>query len=189
MMMIIWSYGSDHSRKPCAQVDYELKQDRSKLLPKRMHCSDNSEAGEAEWIKQSRGRVFCMNDEPGIYKMWTLNGDSHELAVSRAFGDYCIKGFGLISVPDISLHRISLDQDHFVWDVVSNKEAVRIVSSVPDRQSPKRLVELAASALKCRRGIAKDDITVICLFLNPLQMQQHLDVPVDAASRKPSAAM
>ncbi|KAI4371395.1 hypothetical protein MLD38_019636 [Melastoma candidum] len=212
-MLELWSRSF---LKTYAQVDYELKQDRSincyqsgctaltivkqgdRLLIAnigdcRAVLARVSEDGtlapiqltvdlkpnlprEAERIKQSRGRVFCMNDEPGLYRMWTPNGNSNGLAVSRAFGDYCIKDFGLISVPDISPRKLSPDQDRFVilatdgvWDVVSNQEAVDIVSSVPDReQSAKRLVEHAASAWKRRRrGIAKDDITAICLFLNP----------------------
>lgn len=56
-----------------------------------------------------------------------------------------------------------------VWDVISNQEAVEIISSTPDRtQSAKRLVECAALGWKRkRRGIAMDDISAICLFFHP----------------------
>lgn len=55
-----------------------------------------------------------------------------------------------------------------VWDVISNDEAIAIVSSAPDREkSAKRLVECAVRAWKLkRRGIATDDISAICIFLH-----------------------
>lgn len=52
---------------------------------------------EAEHIMQSRGRVFCLEDEPGVYRVWMPNCKTTELAISKAFGDYCVKDFGLIS--------------------------------------------------------------------------------------------
>lgn len=64
-----------------------------------------------------------------------------------------------------------------VWDVISNEEAVEIVSSTPDRaKAAKRLVENAVRAWRRkRRGIAMDDISAICLFFHtsPLSPQQN----------------
>lgn len=65
-----------------------------------------------------------------------------------------------------------------VWDVISNEEAVDIVSSTPDRaKSAKRLVECAVHAWKRkRRGIATDDISAICLFFHsPLSSPHQVD--------------
>lgn len=61
-----------------------------------------------------------------------------------------------------------------MWDVISNEEAVQIVSSTPDRaKSAKHLVECAAHAWKRkRRGIAMDDISAICLFFHS-SLQVH----------------
>lgn len=45
--------------------------------------------------------------------MWLPNSDSPGLAMARAFGDFCLKEFGLISVPEISYRRIT-DKDEFI---------------------------------------------------------------------------
>lgn len=135
---------------------------------------------EAERIVQCKGRVFCLNDEPGVHRVWLPDEESPGLAMSRAFGDYCVKGFGLISVPEVTQRNIT-SRDQFVvlatdgvWDVISNEEAVQIVSSTPDRaKSAKYLVECAAQAWKRKRqGIAMDDISAICLFFHS-SLQVH----------------
>lgn len=134
---------------------------------------------EAERIIQCKGRVFCLDDEPGVHRVWLPDEESPGLAMSRAFGDYCVKDFGLTSMPEVTQRNIT-SRDQFVvlatdgvWDVISNQEAVEIVSSTPDRaESAKRLVECAVHAWKCkRRGIAMDDISAICLFFHSHQVQ------------------
>ncbi|XP_052194245.1 probable protein phosphatase 2C 73 isoform X2 [Diospyros lotus] len=129
---------------------------------------------EAERIIQCKGRVFFLEDEPEVHRVWLPDEESPGLAMSRAFGDYCVKDFGLISVPEVTHRRIT-SKDQFVvlatdgvWDVISNEEAVQIVSSTADRaKSAKRLVELAARSWKRKRqGIAMDDISAICLFFH-----------------------
>ncbi|XVE65576.1 hypothetical protein DITRI_Ditri08aG0010900 [Diplodiscus trichospermus] len=39
---------------------------------------------EAERIRQSKGQVFCLRDEPGVHRVWMPNGDTPGLALSRA---------------------------------------------------------------------------------------------------------
>ena len=39
--------------------------------------------------------------------------NSPGLAMARAFGDFCFKDFGLISVPDVSYRRLT-EKDEFV---------------------------------------------------------------------------
>lgn len=133
---------------------------------------------EKERITRAKGKVFSSSDEPGVYRIWMPNGETPGgpgLALSRAFGDYFIKDFGLISEPEVTQRNITRD-DQFVilatdgvWDVISNQEAIKIVSSAQNREtSAKRLVEHAVRAWKHkRRGIAIDDISAICLFLHP----------------------
>lgn len=137
---------------------------------------------EAERILQCKGRIFCLDDEPGFHRVWLPCEESPGLAMSRAFGDFCIKDFGLISVPELTKRQITT-KDQFivlatdgVWDVVSNQEAVAIVSSTPDRaKAAKCLVEYAASAWKRkRRCIAMDDISAICLFFHNSQLAHQV---------------
>ncbi|XP_059648467.1 probable protein phosphatase 2C 34 [Cornus florida] len=138
---------------------------------------------EAERINQCKGRVFSLNDEPGVHRIWLPDEEWPGLAMSRAFGDYCIKDFGLISVPEVSQRHIT-SRDQFVvlatdgvWDVISNQEAVQIVSSAPEKaKSAKCLVECAVQAWKRKRhGIATDDVSAICLFFHnsPSSQQIH----------------
>ncbi|KAJ1395328.1 PPM-type phosphatase domain [Sesbania bispinosa] len=137
---------------------------------------------EAERIKQSRGRVFCLEDEPGVYRVWMPNAKTPGLAISRAFGDYCMKDFGVISVPDVT-HRKLSTRDQFiilatdgVWDVISNQEAMKIVSETQHKEkAAKRLVKCAIREWKRKRsGIAMDDMSAICLFFHSSPSHQLL---------------
>nr|DAD33225.1 TPA_asm: hypothetical protein HUJ06_012076 [Nelumbo nucifera] len=68
---------------------------------------------EAERITQCKGRVFCLHDEPGVHRVWLPNGETPGLAMSRAFGDYCVKDYGLISVPEVTQRNLS-NRDQFI---------------------------------------------------------------------------
>lgn len=68
---------------------------------------------EAERIRKCRGRVFALHDEPEVSRVWLPNNDSPGLAMARAFGDFCLKDFGLISVPDVSYRRLT-EKDQFI---------------------------------------------------------------------------
>lgn len=129
---------------------------------------------EAERIRRCRGRVFALHDEPEVARVWLPNNDSPGLAMARAFGDFCLKDFGLISVPEISYRRIT-EKDEFVvlatdgiWDVLSNKEVVDIVASAQARSSAARaLVESAVRAWRFKYPTSKvDDCAVVCLYLD-----------------------
>ncbi|KAF8099389.1 hypothetical protein N665_0245s0066 [Sinapis alba] len=129
---------------------------------------------EKERILGCKGRVFCLKDEPGVHRVWQPDAETPGLAMSRAFGDYCIKDYGLVSVPEVTQRNISA-KDHFIilasdgiWDVISNQEAIEIVSLTTERpKAAKRLVEQAVRAWKKkRRGISMDDMSVVCLFLH-----------------------
>ncbi|KAJ9562780.1 hypothetical protein OSB04_007940 [Centaurea solstitialis] len=130
---------------------------------------------EAARIQQFKGRVFALQDEPEVARVWLPNSDSPGLAMARAFGDFCLKDFGLISVPDVYYHRIT-DKDKFVvlatdgvWDVLSNKEVVDIVAAAPSRSTAARaLVDCATRAWRLKYPTSKnDDCAAVCLFLDP----------------------
>ncbi|KAJ4823875.1 putative protein phosphatase 2C 33 [Turnera subulata] len=129
---------------------------------------------EAERIRKCKGRVFALQDEPEVARVWLPNNDSPGLAMARAFGDFCLKDFGLISVPDVSCRRLT-EKDEFIvlatdgiWDVLSNKEVVDIVASAPTRGTAARaLVESAVRAWRYKYPTSKvDDCAVVCLFLD-----------------------
>ncbi|XP_026420488.1 probable protein phosphatase 2C 34 [Papaver somniferum] len=116
------------------------------------------EIEEAERIMHCNGRVFCLDDEPGVHRVWLPAEEKPGLAMSRALGDFCVKNFGVISVPEVTQRSI-ISKDQFIilandgaWDVISNQEAVQIVSSTPDkRKAAKRMVECAARACSATR--------------------------------------
>ncbi|XP_073307690.1 probable protein phosphatase 2C 52 isoform X1 [Primulina huaijiensis] len=130
--------------------------------------------GEAERIKRCKGRVFALQDEPEVPRVWLPFDDAPGLAMARAFGDFCLKEYGVISIPEFA-HRILTDEDKFVvlasdgvWDVLSNEEVVEIVSSAPTRSLAARIVvESAAREWKSKYPTSKmDDCAVVCLFLD-----------------------
>ncbi|XP_071723166.1 probable protein phosphatase 2C 33 [Rutidosis leptorrhynchoides] len=127
---------------------------------------------EARRIRSCKGRVFALRNEPEIHRLWLPNHDSPGLAMSRAFGDFCLKGFGLISVPDITYYEIS-GKDEFVvlatdgvWDVLTNEEVMEIVASSPRASAAQTLVETAVRTWRTKYPYAKvDDCAAVCLFL------------------------
>ncbi|XP_062219047.1 probable protein phosphatase 2C 14 [Phragmites australis] len=129
---------------------------------------------EAQRIRQRKGRIFALPEEPEVFRVWLPKYNSPGLAMARAFGDFCLKDHGLISMPDVSYHCIR-EKDEFivlatdgVWDVLSNDEVVSIVSRATSRASAARvLVESAHRAWRTRFPTSKiDDCAVVCLFLN-----------------------
>ncbi|KAK5804402.1 hypothetical protein F383_23069 [Gossypium arboreum] len=128
---------------------------------------------EAERIEKCGGRVFAMDEEPHVLRVWAPDQDSPGLAMTRAFGDFCLKDYGLSSIPEVSYRRLT-NNDEFVvlatdgvWDVLTNKEVITIVASVKKQSTAaKVLVYYAVQAWKSRYpGSQVDDCAVICLFL------------------------
>ncbi|KAI3724279.1 hypothetical protein L2E82_36051 [Cichorium intybus] len=140
--------------------------------------------GEAERIRKCKGRVFALRDEPEVARVWLPNHDSPGLAMARAFGDFCLKDFGLISVPEVSYRRLT-EKDEFVvlatdgiWDVLSNEEVIDIVACAESHaHAAQAVVESAVRAWKQKYPTSKvDDCAVVCLFLG-------LDTSATSATR------
>ncbi|KAK7310227.1 hypothetical protein RJT34_07611 [Clitoria ternatea] len=128
---------------------------------------------EAERIRICKGRVFELESEPGVARVWLPNVNAPGLAMARAFGDFCLKDFGVISVPEVSYHQLT-NKDQFVvlatdgvWDVLSNEEVVSIVASAPRRSAARILVESAVQAWRGKFPTTKvDDCSAVCLFFD-----------------------
>ncbi|KAL1543622.1 putative protein phosphatase 2C 65 [Salvia divinorum] len=123
-------------------------------------------------ITSHRGRVLPMKEEPNVHRIWMPDQDCPGLAMARAFGDFCLKDYGLISTPEITYRRLS-DRDEFVvlatdgiWDVLSNSDVIKIVSSARKRSmAAKLLIDEAQRAWRHKFPCAKtDDCAAICLF-------------------------
>ncbi|KAJ7264560.1 hypothetical protein O6H91_20G038000 [Diphasiastrum complanatum] len=136
---------------------------------------------EEERIRQCKGRVFALQDEPEVHRVWLPHDNSPGLAMARAFGDFCLKEFGLIAVPEISCRQLS-ERDQFivlatdgVWDVLSNSEVIDIIAAAPTRRTAARsLVESAVRAWRLKYPTSKvDDCAVVCLFLDANQISQE----------------
>ncbi|KAL8196637.1 hypothetical protein R6Q57_024932 [Mikania cordata] len=125
-------------------------------------------------LNVAKVEFFALQDEPEVSRVWLPFDDAPGLAMARAFGDFCLKEYGVISVPEFS-HRLLSDRDKFIvlasdgiWDVLSNEEVIEIVSSASTRSSAARnLVDSAAREWKTKYPTSKmDDCAVICLFLD-----------------------
>ncbi|KAG5591361.1 hypothetical protein H5410_041875 [Solanum commersonii] len=128
---------------------------------------------EAERIRNCDGRVLALKEEPHIQRVWLPHEDVPGLAMSRAFGDFMLKNYGIISKPDVSYHHIS-PNDQFlvlatdgVWDVLSNDQVVSIVCATNNAAAAaEAVVQASLDAWKQKFPNSKrDDSTVICLFL------------------------
>lgn len=129
--------------------------------------------GELERIQECQGRVFALEDEPHIARLWLPHANTPGLAMSRAFGDFCLKEHGLIATPRIS-HRKLTEDDEFivlatdgVWDVLSNKSVMdTVVSSGSKEEAAKCVVDAAINTWKQRNLATRiDDCAVVCHFL------------------------
>ncbi|XP_021739058.1 probable protein phosphatase 2C 72 isoform X1 [Chenopodium quinoa] len=128
---------------------------------------------EVERIKKANGRVFAHESQPHIQRVWLPNEDVPGLAMTRAFGNFDMKSYGIIVTPEIT-HRRVTSEDQFlvlacdgVWDVLSNEEVVSIVRSVKNKEAAaKAVIDEALAAWKRKFPSAKvDDCTAVCLFL------------------------
>ncbi|KAL1549086.1 putative protein phosphatase 2C 65 [Salvia divinorum] len=127
---------------------------------------------EAKRIISCQGRVQAMEEEQNVYRIWMPDEDCPGLAMARAFGDFCLKDYGLISTPVVSYRKLT-ERDDFavlatdgIWDVLSNEEVVEIVALAGERSiAAQSLVEKAVQAWRYKYPRSKiDDCAVVCLF-------------------------
>ncbi|RZC49862.1 hypothetical protein C5167_018285 [Papaver somniferum] len=126
---------------------------------------------EVERIKKSNGRVFALENEPHISRVWLPDQNFPGLAMTRAFGDFELKDYGVIAIPQISHHHLNIN-DKFVvlasdgvWDVLSNQQVVSIASSSRPETAAREVVDAAVNSWKQKFPHSKmDDISVSCMF-------------------------
>lgn len=87
-------------------------------------------SGEASRICSCEGRVFAAEEEPDVYRIWMPDDDCPGLAMSRAFGDFCLKDYGLIATPDVFYRKIT-KQDEFVVLASDGVSIIRISTFNP----------------------------------------------------------
>lgn len=128
---------------------------------------------EAERIRKNHGRVFALRDEPNTQRVWLPNNNYPGLAMARCFGDFQLKNYGVIAIPQVSYRHLS-SRDQFIvlatdgiWDVLSNEQVVSIVWSLGSKEAAsKAIVDAAVRAWKRKFPSSKvDDCTAACLFL------------------------
>ncbi|KAG5008486.1 hypothetical protein GLYMA_09G280700v4 [Glycine max] len=169
--------------------------DRDQLIPVQLTVDLKPDIpSETSRIVNCEGRVFAAEEEPDVYRIWMPDDDCPGLAMSRAFGDFCLKDYGLISVPDVFYRKIT-PQDEFVvlatdgvWDVLTNSEVINIVASAPRRSiAAKLLVKRAVRAWRYKYpGSKVDDCAVICLFLDAQSALSHSQSYSNRKSRQRS---
>lgn len=150
------------------------RNEKNKLVPVQLTVDQKPNLpGEIERIKSCKGRVFALKEEPDVHRIWLPDDDCPGLAMARAFGDFCLKDYGLISTPQLSSWRLT-EKDEFVvlatdglWDVLSNKQVVKTISYAKNRtDAAKLLVRRAVRTWRTRYPTSKiDDCAVICIFL------------------------
>ncbi|GJM88188.1 hypothetical protein PR202_ga04218 [Eleusine coracana subsp. coracana] len=129
---------------------------------------------EAARILSCKGRVFAMDDEPDVPRLWLPDQDAPGLAMARAFGDFCLKDHGLICTPEVYYRKLS-EKDEFlvlatdgIWDVLSNRQVIKMVSSVSDpSKAAKQLIDCAVRSWRRKFPTSMvDDCAVICVLFN-----------------------
>ena len=166
--------------------------DRDQLIPVQLTVDLKPNIpSETSRIINCKGRVFAAEEEPDVYRIWMPDDDYPGLAMSRAFGDFCLKDYGLIAAPDVFYRKIT-KQDEFVvlatdgvWDVLTNQEVINIVASAPRKSiAAKLLVKRAVRAWRYKYPGSKiDDCAVICLFLDDQPVLSHSQSKTSRRSR------
>lgn len=99
-------------------------------------------SGEFERIRKCNGRVFAREKESSVFRVWLPDQDSPGLAMARAFGDFCLKDFGLISVPEIYYRKLTSKDEFLVLATDGVSVAVSTATRVFDRHTLLNIAKL-----------------------------------------------
>mmetsp|Transcript_20755 Transcript_20755/g.50921 ORF Transcript_20755/g.50921 Transcript_20755/m.50921 type:complete len:373 (-) Transcript_20755:444-1562(-) len=140
------------------------------------HKPDNPE--EKRRILEAGGRVEPLPGMPGEdcgpNRVWLRNVDVPGLAMSRSIGDKISQKVGVISVPEITVHTLT-PEDEFVvlasdgvWEFMENEEVISFVNANLVDDISQCAVELAKRATEKWRQEEDvvDDITCVVVKFN-----------------------
>ncbi|KAH0854379.1 hypothetical protein HID58_073708, partial [Brassica napus] len=86
------------------------------------------------------------------------SSDSPGLAMARAFGDFCLKDYGLYLIPDINYNYRAYRRDHDgVWDVLSNKKLWTLLPQLLVDTAARALVDTAVRSWRIKYPTSKND--------------------------------
>jgi serine/threonine protein phosphatase PrpC len=131
---------------------------------------------ERDRITRAHGRVapiFLSDGTPaGPHRVWLRGAQYPGLAMSRAFGDLCVREIGVHAVPEHSFHMLQGDESHLilatdgVWDTVSGDEAADIVrASGRDVSAAATALVATARGRWAAEGEYVDDVTAVVVSL------------------------
>lgn len=83
-----------------------------------------------------------------MHRLWLPDEDCPGLAMARAFGDFCLKDFGLISTPQISYRKLT-DKDEFVVLATDGVSECYILRVNNERKYQHKVRGLPSSGLGC----------------------------------------
>ncbi|MCL7051501.1 hypothetical protein MKW94_020880 [Papaver nudicaule] len=146
---------------------------------------------EAERIRKCGGRTMPNKDEPDVHRVWSATAEYMSLAMTRSFGDFYLKDYGVIAIPQITHRRLTIEDQFLVlatdgvWDILSNEEVSSIIWSVENKEeAAQTVVEAAAVAWKRDYPTWRvDDITVVCLFLQDTEKATILTTEEETLSK------
>eukprot|EP00475_Leptophrys_vorax_P030171 TRINITY_DN45004_c1_g1_i1.p1 TRINITY_DN45004_c1_g1~~TRINITY_DN45004_c1_g1_i1.p1 ORF type:complete len:315 (+),score=13.80 TRINITY_DN45004_c1_g1_i1:342-1286(+) len=121
-------------------------------------------------VQEAGGKV--MNFMNTVDRIFLPGKNEPGLAVSRAFGDFDLKGHGLICRPEVLVRTVEPTDEFIVmasdgvWDVLKNTEVVEIVANAWPRSKAAKLVAQKAVAnwAKEKHANSRDDISVVVVF-------------------------
>lgn len=133
-------------------------------------------------VEAAGGRVFSSAEEEHltgrcVERLWLPLENGPGLATSRAFGDWQVKPYGLSGEPQVHLFPIVASFKFLIlasgglWEVLSNEEAVQIVSKAwyPQRAGGE-LVKAASRKWRAQNSDRpwnkREDMSAVVLFLN-----------------------
>jgi len=127
-------------------------------------------------------------------KVWTPaladQNEEYGLSMSRCFGDFTLKEYGVSSEAVVTCHEIQNNDmavivaSDGVWEVLSSQEVVNIVheNSRDATQACSRLIQQATQRWRDEEGPYRDDITAIVVMLQPLQLHMAGGADENAAA-------